>query len=76
MFKSELQAIDPFILVGTNTQHTAIHSYPFRGMETSLHFPFPQPLNAMAFQTAKRDLRKRMRETLQQMPTSLIGQQC
>ncbi|KAJ5784209.1 5-formyltetrahydrofolate cyclo-ligase [Penicillium pulvis] len=44
-------------------------------METSLRFPFPQPLNAMAFQTAKRDLRKRMRETLQQMPTSLISQQ-
>ncbi|KAJ6086349.1 5-formyltetrahydrofolate cyclo-ligase [Penicillium sp. IBT 16267x] len=30
---------------------------------------------AMAFQTAKRDLRKRMRETLQKMPISLINQQ-
>ncbi|KAJ5651524.1 5-formyltetrahydrofolate cyclo-ligase [Penicillium longicatenatum] len=29
----------------------------------------------MAFQTAKRDLRKRMRETLQKMPASLINQQ-
>ncbi|KAJ5758424.1 5-formyltetrahydrofolate cyclo-ligase [Penicillium odoratum] len=29
----------------------------------------------LAFQTAKRDLRKRMRETLQLMPTSLINQQ-
>ncbi|KAJ5645818.1 5-formyltetrahydrofolate cyclo-ligase [Penicillium lividum] len=29
----------------------------------------------LAFQTAKRDLRKRMRETLQLMPTALINQQ-
>lgn len=30
----------------------------------------------MAFQTAKRDLRKRMRETLKNMSAAAISQQC
>jgi hypothetical protein len=76
VFKPELQAIDPFILGLTNTQHTAIHSYPLSGNGKPPYLFVPAPLNAMAFQIAKRDLRKRMRETLQKMPASLINQQC
>lgn len=75
---------DPFIQVGTNKD--SAYRCPPQGpyhyrlewnLVTSTLFPRgPQHANMMAFQTAKRDLRKHMRETLKNMSAAAISQQC